>query len=119
VGNGTRPGEVSLAHRGVLYLDELLEYRREAIGVLATVLRDGESSSRIGTRILRYPAVPAALVAAANPCPCGYRYLNDPRRRCACSPERVRAYEAQLTARAELLGLVRVDVPAIRMEDLS
>jgi magnesium chelatase family protein len=120
LGGGTgfiRPGEVSLAHNGVLFLDELTEFRRDAVEGLRQPLEDGRV---VVTRIVGAVEFPArfTLVGAANPCPCGYE--GDPRRHCRCLPNRVEQYRAKLSGplldrldlrlivprltRAELLG---------------
>lgn len=96
VGGGEvpRPGEISLAHRGVLFLDELLEFRRSALEALRQPLEDGF------VRIVRtrasatFPARPL-VVAAANPCPCGY--AGHPRRSCRCTPRLKFSYNARLS----------------------
>ncbi len=93
-GDPPRPGEVSLAHQGVLFLDELAEFRRSAIEALRQPLEDGVASiARVRTRAT-FPARPL-LVAATNPCRCGYR--GDGTARCLCSAEAVRAYRARLS----------------------
>jgi magnesium chelatase family protein len=93
-GEPARPGEVSLAHLGVLFLDEVPEFRRSSLEALRQPLEDGHVTiARVRSRAT-FPARPL-LVAAANPCPCGY--AGDPRGRCTCSEERVRAYRARLS----------------------
>ena len=93
-GEPVRPGEISLAHHGVLFLDEILEFRRSALEALRQPLEDGEIViARVRSRAT-LPARPI-VVAAANPCPCGY--AGDPSRRCGCSEERVRSYRARLS----------------------
>lgn len=89
-----RPGEVSLAHHGCLFLDELLEFKRSAVEALRQPLEDGEITISRARGRARFPARPA-LVAAVNPCPCGY--ASDRAGRCTCGPERVRAYRARLS----------------------
>lgn len=114
-----RPGEVSLAHHGVLFLDELNEFRRDAIEGLRQPLEDGRVVVTRASGSVEFPSR-FTLVAAANPCPCGYE--GDPRRQCQCLPQRVASYRGKLSgpvldridirltvprlARAELLGTV-------------
>jgi magnesium chelatase family protein len=93
-GEPVRPGEVSLAHHGCLFLDELLEFKRNVLEVLRQPLEEGTISiCRARTRAV-FPARPL-LVAAVNPCPCGF--LGDRHGRCACTAERIRAYRARLS----------------------
>jgi magnesium chelatase family protein len=94
-GDPVRPGEVSLAHHGVLFLDELVEFRTATLDSLRQVLEDGGVTvSRMSTRTT-LPAKPL-LVGAVNPCPCGY--LGQPSRACTCSAERIRSYRARLAS---------------------
>ena len=93
-GDMPRPGEVTLAHHGVLFLDELAEFRRSAIESLRQPLEDGIVSIARAHARVTFPARPL-LVCATNPCACGY--LGDGTARCACSPERIRAYRARLS----------------------
>ncbi|MCA9548096.1 MAG: YifB family Mg chelatase-like AAA ATPase [Myxococcales bacterium] len=90
----SRPGEVSLAHRGVLFLDELPEFRRHALEALRQPLEDGEVTVARAQFTLTYPAQ-FTLVAAMNPCPCGY--LGHPRQACECHPTAVRAYRNRIS----------------------
>jgi magnesium chelatase family protein len=89
-----RPGEVSLAHHGVLFLDELMEFRRDAIEGLRQPLEDGRVVVSRMAGSVEFPAR-FTLVAAANPCPCGF--LGDPGRRCDCLEHRVQAYRQKLS----------------------
>lgn len=96
VGGGPdpRPGEVSLAHHGVLFLDELPEFDRKVLEVLREPLESGEIHISRAARQVCYPAQ-FQLLAAMNPCPCGY--LGHPRRSCRCTPEQVQRYRARLS----------------------
>jgi magnesium chelatase family protein len=114
IGGGTppRPGEVTLAHRGVLFLDELCEFRRDALEALRAPLEAGEVSiARAGGR--RSLPCRFMLVAAANPCPCG-RGETDPD--CTCAPYDVQRYQGKLSGaladRIDILAAVRQPSPA-------
>jgi magnesium chelatase family protein len=108
-GINPRPGEVSLAHRGVLFLDEVLEYTLSRLTSLGSVLRrqDAVLFTRSGAHV-KLPAVPAAVIAASNPCPCGY--LGSEIRACRCSEEMVRKYQKHLAECAEILGLHIINI---------
>jgi magnesium chelatase family protein len=93
-GEPARPGEVSLAHLGVLFLDEVPEFRRSSLEALRQPLEDGWVTIARARSRATFPARPL-LVATANPCPCGY--AGDPVHRCTCSEERVRAYCARMS----------------------
>ncbi len=114
-GDPVRPGEVSLAHHGCLFLDELLEFRRSVLEALRQPLEDGVVSICRARARATFPARPL-LVAAVNPCPCGF--AGDRLRRCVCSIERVRAYRSRLSGplldRIDLqLSLPPVDLAAL------
>lgn len=114
-GRPLRPGEISLAHRGTLFLDELPEFRRDAIEVLRQPLEEGEVTiSRAGGAV-RVPC-DFLLVAAMNPCPCGYR--GDGLNRCACQPHAVERYRQRVSG--PLLDRIDlfVEVPALPVKDL-
>jgi magnesium chelatase family protein len=93
-GDGPRPGEVSLAHHGVLFLDELPEFRRGALEALRQPLEDGVVTISRARAKATFPAR-SLLACAMNPCMCGW--LGDPNGRCGCTPERVRAYRARVS----------------------
>src|SRR5439155_3456653 len=84
-GSLARPGEVSLAHHGVLFLDELSEFRRDTLEVLRQPMEDGMVTIARAARTMTYPSR-FTLAAALNACPCGF--FNDERRECICSPQR-------------------------------
>lgn len=93
-GSPLRPGEITLAHRGVLFLDELPEFSRQVLEGLRQPLEEGRVQLSRAHGSLSFPARPM-LVAAANPCPCGH--LGDPTRACTCSPVAVSLYRARLS----------------------
>ena len=115
-GNPPRPGEASLAHRGVLFLDELPEFRRHVLEVLRQPLEEGSLSISRSRHAFRFPAR-FMLVAAMNPCPCGY--LGHPSDRCRCEPGYVERYRSRVSG--PLLDRIdlRVEVPPLPMEALS
>jgi magnesium chelatase family protein len=97
IGGGSglaRPGEVSLAHHGVLFLDELTLYRRDCLEALRGPLEDGAVRIARSGGAISYPCR-FSLIAAMNPCACGY--LGDPRRACSCSPRGLELYRAKLS----------------------
>ena len=118
VGGGAvpRPGEVSLAHGGVLFLDELPEFHSNVLEALRQPLEDGVVTVSRAASTLTYPAR-LLLVAAMNPCPCGH--FGDAVRPCLCRPEEVRRYRRRVSG--PLLDRIdlHVDVPAVRLEDLG
>jgi magnesium chelatase family protein len=115
-GADPRPGELSLAHFGVLFLDELPEFRRDALEALREPLEDGVVSVARVAGARTFPAR-FLLVAAMNPCPCGHR--GDPRRTCACSPREVARYRRKISG--PLLDRIdlHVEVPALAASDLG
>ncbi len=115
-GSWPRPGEVSLAHNGVLFLDELPEFRASALEVLRQPLEDGTITLSRAAMTLGFPAR-CMLAAAMNPCPCGF--LGDRGRRCGCAPPAVSRYLARLSG--PLLDRIdlHLDVPAVRPGDLA
>ena len=118
VGGGTvpRPGEVSLAHNGVLFLDEITEFRRDVLEVLRQPMESGRVVIARAAGSFAFPAS-FQLAAAANPCPCGH--LGDPRRECRCTPPEVRRYRARLSG--PLLDRIdlQLEVPAVPYRDLA
>ncbi|HEX3298622.1 MAG TPA: YifB family Mg chelatase-like AAA ATPase [Actinomycetota bacterium] len=110
-----RPGEASLAHRGVLFLDELTEFRRDAIEALRQPLEDGVVVIARAGGSVAFPAR-FTMVAAANPCPCGFR--GDPVRGCACREDQLARYQAKLSG--PLLDRIdlRLSVPRLTKHEL-
>ena len=118
VGGGSipAPGEISMAHNGVLFLDELPEFNRRTLEVLRQPLED-----RVVTisRALSSTTFPSdfMLVAALNPCPCGYR--NDPRRSCNCTPPQIERYMGKISGPLLDRIDIHVEVPAADFKELS
>jgi magnesium chelatase family protein len=115
-GASPQPGEASLAHHGVLFLDELTEYRRDVLEALRQPLEDRQVTVARAQSTLSFPAS-FQLVAAANPCPCGY--LGDDRRECTCSPAVVQRYRARLSGPLLDRLDLQVTVPAVPWRELS
>jgi magnesium chelatase family protein len=114
-GGNPRPGEISLAHRGVLFLDELPEFDRRVLEVLREPLESGQITISRAARQADFPAR-FQLVAAMNPCPCGY--LGHAANKCRCSPDMVARYQARLSG--PLLDRIdlQIQVAALPQEDL-
>ncbi len=114
--NNPRPGEVSLAHHGILFLDELPEFHRSTLEVMRQPLEDGKVTISRAAGTTTFPAQ-FMLVAAMNPCPCGY--MTDPKRECKCSPNQVAKYRQRISG--PLLDRIdlHVEVPAVDYKELS
>jgi magnesium chelatase family protein len=114
-GHLPRPGEVSLAHNGVLFLDELPEFKKHVLEVLRQPLEDRRVSIARAASTLVYPSS-IMLVAAMNPCPCGF--LSDPKHECRCSLQQIHRYRRKISG--PLLDRIdmHVEVPAVRQSDL-
>jgi magnesium chelatase family protein len=114
-GGGARPGEITLAHRGVLFLDELPEFQRHVLEVMREPLESGRVTISRAARQAEYPAR-FQLVAAMNPCPCGY--LGAPSGRCRCTPDQIARYRGKLSG--PLLDRIdmHVEVPAVPEAEL-
>ena len=111
-----RPGELSLAHHGVLFLDELPEFNRQTLEMLREPLEGGEVALSRAAGVVTYPAR-ALVVAAMNPCPCGQ--LGHPRLRCRCSSQEVSRYQGRISGPLLDRIDIHVDVPPVDLETLS
>jgi len=115
-GSQPRPGEVSLAHNGVLFLDEMLEFNRASLEVLRQPLEEGLVSIARAARTAVFPAR-FVLVGAVNPCPCGF--AGDPVRECRCTPQQVAKYVGRLSGPLRDRLDLTVDVPRVAAEMLG
>ena len=114
-GNKAQPGEISLAHRGLLFLDELTEFKPSVLDTLREPLESGEITISRANYRLRFPAR-FQLVAAMNPCPCGY--AGDPRHECRCSQDRIDRYLGRISGPLlDRLDLI-IEVPALSHAEL-
>ena len=118
VGGGTNPvpGEISLSHNGVLFLDELPEFRKNVLEVMRQPLEEGTITiSRVANR-LTYPSK-FMLVAAMNPCPCGY--FTDPKRECHCTPFQIQRYLSKISGPLLDRIDIHLEVPRLKLENLT
>ena len=115
-GKVPRPGEVSLAHNGVLFLDELPEFRRNVLEVMRQPLEDLQVTISRASASLTYPAN-FMLVAAMNPCPCGF--FSDPTRDCKCSPNQIQNYVSRISGPLLDRIDIQVEVPAVKYAELA
>ncbi len=118
VGGGTvpKPGEVSLAHNGVLFLDEAPEFRRNVLEVLRQPLEDGRITVARAAGSIDYPAS-FMLVAAMNPCPCGF--FSDPHKECRCTPVQITRYRSRVSGPLLDRIDIQVDVSAVEYQALA
>ena len=115
-GNPPRPGEITLAHRGVLFLDEFPEFHRDVLESLRQPLEEGEITVLRAKHSLTLPAR-FMLVAATNPCPCGY--FNDPVKNCTCTPSQIYMYRRKLSGPLMDRMDLFIDVPSLKYEKLA
>lgn len=115
-GQVPKPGEVSLSHRGVLFLDELPEFKRSVLEVLRQPIENGEVTISRAVASVNYPAS-FMLVAAMNPCPCGY--LSDPRHQCSCAPGQIQRYRRRVSGPLLDRIDIHLEVPAVQYKELS
>ncbi|MGH9432249.1 MAG: YifB family Mg chelatase-like AAA ATPase [Terriglobia bacterium] len=117
IGGGAvpRPGEVSLAHNGVLFLDELPEFQRNVLEVLRQPLEDGTVTIARASMSLTFPAR-FMLAAAMNPCPCGF--FNDPSRQCTCTPPMIQRYVSKISGPLLDRIDIHIDMPAVKYREL-
>ncbi len=118
IGGGTfpKPGEVSLAHYGVLFLDEIAEFRREVLEVMRQPLEDGKVTISRAATSLTYPAN-FMLAAAMNPCPCGYH--GDNSHECNCTPAQIQRYMTKLSGPLMDRIDIHIEVPTVNFKELS
>jgi magnesium chelatase family protein len=117
IGGGAvpRPGEVSLAHNGLLFLDELPEFERNVLEVLRQPLEDGTVTIARAAMSLTFPAR-FMLAAAMNPCPCGF--FNDPSRECMCTPPVIQRYVSKISGPLLDRVDIHIDMPAVKYGEL-
>jgi len=115
-GSNPRPGEVSLSHNGVLFLDELPEFKRRTLEVLRQPLEDGRVTIARAMHSVAYPAR-FMFVASMNPCPCGY--YTDPKHECRCTPRQIQQYRARISGPLLDRIDIHLEVPAIQYRELA
>jgi magnesium chelatase family protein len=117
IGGGTtpKPGEITLAHRGVLFLDEMVEFPRQVLEVLRQPLEDGEVVISRAKNSIKYPCN-FILLGAMNPCPCGF--LGDKEKQCNCTDHQIQRYKSRLSGRLlDRIDLV-INVPRLTTDEL-
>jgi len=118
IGGGTipKPGEVSLSHNGVLFLDEFLEFRKNVLEVMRQPMEDGKVTIARAATTLTFPSQ-FMLVAAMNPCPCGF--LGDPKRPCMCTVPQIQRYKSKISGPLLDRIDIHIEVPAVKYKELS
>jgi magnesium chelatase family protein len=114
-GKHPKPGEVSMAHNGVLFLDELPEFPRHVLEVLRQPMEEGRVRVSRASFSLSLPAR-FMLVAAMNPCPCGY--FTDPKKECSCTPPQIKKYMSRISAPLLDRIDIQLEVPCLKAEDI-
>lgn len=114
-GSNPKPGEITLAHRGVLFLDEMVEFPRSVLEVLRQPLEDGEVTISRAQTSVKYPA-DFILLGAMNPCPCGY--LGDSQKQCVCSEFQINRYRSKLSGPLLDRIDIQIEVPRLTQEEL-
>jgi len=117
-GNSVKPGEVSLAHNGVLFLDEMAEFKRSALEALRQPLEDGFVTISRASGTYTFPAR-FSLVGASNPCPCGYYGFPDSVHQCTCSPNQIKKYMSKISGPIMDRIDIHITVPAVKPEELK
>jgi len=115
-GKYPRPGEVSLAHHGVLFLDEMPEFKKNVLEVLRQPMEDSQVTISRALLSITYPAN-FMLAAAMNPCPCGY--YNDPNKQCTCTPPQIQRYMAKISGPLLDRIDIHIEVPSVPYKDLA
>ena len=115
-GSNPKPGEVSLAHHGVLFLDEIAEFKRNALEVLRQPLEEGRITISRAASTYTFPAR-FMLVAAMNPCPCGY--FTDPKKECNCTSVQIKNYMSKISGPLLDRIDIQLEVPCLKVGEIT